>query len=300
MLRTRRMSGDSRRYPPSERSFHRARLCAICSAFSRRIVLRCTKGVAGDDACTANGSRPGGRSRFFPQVGSHAGIQAGPQRLDDSSSPGNRLAARPAAVRRGAVAAPVPDLRPSWCDDRRRPPAALGCALRQVSVTAIPGAVTCVLGRNGVGKTSLLRAITGAHPVSAGSIRWEGADITRLPMADGSYDVVIANHVLEHIDDDRQAIRELFRVLRPNGTALLTVPLNPTRAATYEDPRITDPVQRMAHFNAPDHRRYYGLDFADRLQDAGFQVETFRMTQPDEVRFSLLPMEWLYIATRPG
>ena len=55
-------------------------------------------------------------------------------------------------------------------------------ALRQVSVTASPGAVTCVLGRNGVGKTSLLRAITGAHPVSSGTIRWEGAEITRLPI----------------------------------------------------------------------------------------------------------------------
>lgn len=55
-------------------------------------------------------------------------------------------------------------------------------ALRQVSVTAVPGAVTCVLGRNGVGKTSLLRAITGAHPVSAGMIRWEGTEITRLPI----------------------------------------------------------------------------------------------------------------------
>lgn len=151
---------------------------------------------------------------------------------------------------------------------------------------------------------ALRRAMTGNPGYETADLRQAGVthqvDITRLPMADGSYDVVIANHVLEHIDDDRQAIRELFRVLRPNGTALLTVPLNPTRAATYEDPRITDPVQRMAHFNAPDHRRYYGLDFADRLQDAGFQVETFRMTQPDEVRFSLLPMEWLYIATRPG
>ncbi len=55
-------------------------------------------------------------------------------------------------------------------------------ALRQVSVTAVPGAVTCVLGRNGVGKTSLLRAIIGAHPVSAGAIRWEGTEITRLPI----------------------------------------------------------------------------------------------------------------------
>ena len=55
-------------------------------------------------------------------------------------------------------------------------------ALRQVSITAVPGAVTCLLGRNGVGKTSLLRAITGAHPVSAGTISWESADITRLPI----------------------------------------------------------------------------------------------------------------------
>ena len=55
-------------------------------------------------------------------------------------------------------------------------------ALRQVSITAEVGAVTCILGRNGVGKTSLLRAITGAHPISAGAIRWEGHDISRLPI----------------------------------------------------------------------------------------------------------------------
>jgi urea transport system ATP-binding protein len=54
-------------------------------------------------------------------------------------------------------------------------------ALRRVSIRAEAGRVTCLLGRNGVGKTSLLRAITGAHPVSAGQIRWQGADITRLP-----------------------------------------------------------------------------------------------------------------------
>jgi urea transport system ATP-binding protein len=54
-------------------------------------------------------------------------------------------------------------------------------ALRQVSISAAPGAVTCLLGRNGVGKTSLLRAIAGVHPISAGAIRWEGADIAGLP-----------------------------------------------------------------------------------------------------------------------
>ncbi|HET8995788.1 MAG TPA: ATP-binding cassette domain-containing protein, partial [Acetobacteraceae bacterium] len=54
-------------------------------------------------------------------------------------------------------------------------------ALRGVSITAQPGSVTCLLGRNGVGKTSLLRAIVGAHPISKGAIRWEGAEISRLP-----------------------------------------------------------------------------------------------------------------------
>lgn len=123
-------------------------------------------------------------------------------------------------------------------------------------------------------------------------------DITRLPMADASYDVVIANHVLEHIHDDRCAMRELFRVLRPGGVALLSVPINPTREATYEDPSITDPIQRQAHFNAPDHRRFYGLDFSHRLEEAGFAVEIFRMPPAEEIIYGLLPMEWLYVATR--
>jgi len=55
-------------------------------------------------------------------------------------------------------------------------------ALRQVSIAAQPGSVTCLLGRNGVGKTSLLRAIVGAHPITRGTIRWEGAEISRLPI----------------------------------------------------------------------------------------------------------------------
>ncbi len=85
-----------------------------------------------------------------------------------------------------------------------------------------------------------------------------------------SYDVAIAHHVLEHIDDDRAAMREIFRILRPGGFAILTVPINATREHTYENPAITDPVLRALHFSAPDHRRYYGLDFETRLQEAGF------------------------------
>jgi len=151
---------------------------------------------------------------------------------------------------------------------------------------------------------ALRRALGGNPQYETADLHQPGVthqvDIARLPMQDGSYDAVIANHVLEHVDHDHLALRELFRVLRPGGVALLTVPLNPTRATTYEDPTITSAAGRNAHFNAPNHRRYYGLDFADRVAAAGFQVETFRLPPPLEVRYGLLPMEWLTIATRPA
>ena len=124
-------------------------------------------------------------------------------------------------------------------------------------------------------------------------------DITALPFADGTYDVVMAHHVLEHIDDDTRAMAELFRVLKPGGLAVLSVPLNGTRAATYENPAVTDPIGRSAHFSAPDHRRLYGRDFADRLAAAGFVPEVFRASPEDEVRYGLLRDEWITIARKP-
>ena len=125
-------------------------------------------------------------------------------------------------------------------------------------------------------------------------------DITNLTLPDASYDVAIANHVLEHIPDDRKAMRELHRLLRPGGLALLTVPVNASRQETYENPAITAPDARHAHFSAEDHVRYYGLDFADRLAEAGFTVTTFRLAPEEEVRYGLLRDEWLYIATKQG
>ena len=121
-------------------------------------------------------------------------------------------------------------------------------------------------------------------------------DITRTGLPGATYDVIIANHVLEHVDDDRQALRELFRLLKPAGLALLTVPVNASREETYENPAITTPAERHAHFSDADHRRYYGLDFASRLAEAGFIVETFRLSPDREVRYGLLRDEWLYVA----
>ena len=124
-------------------------------------------------------------------------------------------------------------------------------------------------------------------------------DITAMPLPDARYDVVMAHHVLEHIPDDRAAMRELFRVLAPGGVAVLSVPINASRHETYENPAITDPAERVLHFSAPDHKRYYGLDFADRLAEAGFTVETFRLPPELEPRYGLLRAEWLYIARKP-
>lgn len=125
-------------------------------------------------------------------------------------------------------------------------------------------------------------------------------DITRVALPDARYDVVMAHHVLEHIDDDRQAMRELYRLLKPGGIALLTVPINASRQDTYESAAITDPADRALHFSAPDHRRYYGLDFADRLAGVGFVVETFRIRPDQEVYYGLLRDEWITIAHKPG
>lgn len=125
-------------------------------------------------------------------------------------------------------------------------------------------------------------------------------DITRVALPDATYDVVMAHHVLEHIPDDRQAMRELFRLLKPGGLALLSVPINATRQQTHENPAITAPAERWAHFSAHDHVRYYGLDFEDRLAQAGFTVERFRLGPEEEVRYGLLRDEWVYVARKPG
>lgn len=125
-------------------------------------------------------------------------------------------------------------------------------------------------------------------------------DITRTGLPDAAYDVVIANHVLEHIDDDRAAMRELFRLLKPGGVAVLSVPLNASRQETYENAAAHGTAERFAHFSAEDHKRYYGLDFADRLAGVGFATSIFRLPPEDEVRYGLQRDEWLTIATRPS
>jgi len=97
-------------------------------------------------------------------------------------------------------------------------------------------------------------------------------DITNIALGTGSVDLILCSHVLEHVPNDRQAMRELYRVLKPTGTALVLVPIQGEQ--TFEDPAITDPIQREQYFGQFDHVRLYGRDFSLRLREAGFQVTT--------------------------
>ena len=86
-------------------------------------------------------------------------------------------------------------------------------------------------------------------------------DVLRIPLPDASYDVLICNHLLEHVADDRRALGEFYRILRPGGWGILLSPVDRSRAATFEDDSITDPAERTRIFGQYDHRRIYGRDY---------------------------------------
>lgn len=99
------------------------------------------------------------------------------------------------------------------------------------------------------------------------------ADICDLPFEDNSFDTIICNHVLEHIEDDTKAMMELYRILKPKGMAILQIPQDLDRKTTFEDNSIVDPKERAKIFGQYDHLRVYGLDFFDKLRSIGFEVK---------------------------
>jgi SAM-dependent methyltransferase len=122
--------------------------------------------------------------------------------------------------------------------------------------------------------SKLLSSLPGVDYLS-GDIRQGAAmvemDITDIQYPEGAFDVVYCSHVLEHVVDDRKAMREFFRVLRPGGWAVLQVPIG--RETTFEDFSVVDPADRKRVFGQSDHVRIYGLDYPDRLREAGFDVD---------------------------
>lgn len=118
-------------------------------------------------------------------------------------------------------------------------------------------------------------------------------DIHDIPFEENRFDVVFCNHVMEHVENDALAMRELYRVLKPGGWGIIQIPLfYPLPEKTFEDPSIISPAEREKAFGQNDHVRLYGKDYADRLRKAGFTVEENRYVKelpPEEVKRYALP-----------
>ena len=117
------------------------------------------------------------------------------------------------------------------------------------------------------------------------------ADICNLPFPDNTYDVILCNHVLEHIPDDTKAMQELYRVLKPGGWGVFQIPQDLNRDTTFEDDSITDKKERARIFGQYDHVRIYGRDYFDKLRAVGFTVDevdlTASMPEQDVDRYRL-------------
>ena len=117
------------------------------------------------------------------------------------------------------------------------------------------------------------------------------ADICNLPFEDNEFDVILCNHVLEHIPNDTKAMQELYRIMKPGGFGVFQIPQDLNRDTTFEDNTITDKKERTKIFGQYDHVRVYGKDYFDKLRSIGFQVEevdyTKTLPQEDITRYCL-------------
>ena len=126
-------------------------------------------------------------------------------------------------------------------------------------------------------------------------------DIHRIPFEENKFDVVLCNHVLEHVQDDIKAMKEIKRVLRPGGWAILQVPFfSPVPDDTFEDNSITDPREREKIFGQDDHVRKFGKDYPQRIERSGLKaiLDDFAKSQRD--KYGLQKGEIIYKAEKTG
>ena len=117
------------------------------------------------------------------------------------------------------------------------------------------------------------------------------ADICNLPFSDNEFDIILCNHVLEHIPDDTKAMQELYRVMKPGGYGIFQIPQDLSRTTTFEDDNITDKKERAKIFGQYDHVRVYGYDYFNKLREIGFMVNeedyTTRLTKEEITQYCL-------------
>ena len=127
--------------------------------------------------------------------------------------------------------------------------------------------------------------------------------ICAVPLADNALDIIICYHVLEHIPDDKKAMQELFRLIKPGGKLIVQVPHR--EADTYENAAITTPEGRLEHFGQDDHVRWYGrTDFVSRLENVGFEVKELKYAQTfdgaAQLKYGLRKDEIIFVCTKPA
>ncbi len=130
----------------------------------------------------------------------------------------------------------------------------------------------------------------------------ERMDITTLQLEDNRFSLVWCSHVLEHVENDRKAMAELYRVLRPSGIAVIMVPVY--GAITYENPEARSPEDKLKHFKQEDHVRLYGLDIKDRLQETGFKVDVLNVSDIPIESVNLFVLDYpstkeIFLCTKP-
>lgn len=119
-------------------------------------------------------------------------------------------------------------------------------------------------------------------------------DVLDIPFDRNTFDVVFCNHVMEHVEDDIKAMKEIYRVLKPGGWAIMQSPVYAYLDKTLEDPSITDPSDRERIYGQNDHLRKYGTDYGRRLRKAGFTVredDFLHELDPEARRRYALPQE---------
>ncbi len=126
-------------------------------------------------------------------------------------------------------------------------------------------------------------------------------DVTKIPFDKNVFDLLICNHVLEHIEDDRQAMREMLRVLKPGGQAIVQVPIAMGIEKT-EEHRLASAEERKKQYGQFDHVRLYAKDYADRLAEEGFKVEILNAVEgqwaQEMDQYAVNPDENIYIAKK--